>query len=200
MECTSVLAGLSETKEFWKSLDLLRYLLLIAGLDAVPGLYAANVTQRCETFTLPRCGYSQWYHRAMLRNSGALCLSLGIITGIACILAQNDFAAVLLAAGILALNLLVISNIQMFITMLSKNVSLGYLVCMLIQFVSIFCSERMPQAGKMLLIGNWGMMVRSSLAKADGIPIGTAVVLEICILIVLWIFGWRVIRRTRKGA
>lgn len=200
MGCRTILAGLSETKDFWAYMDVLRYLVLLAGLDAVTGLYTANVIEHCETFTLPRYGYVHWYHQAMLGSAAALCPPLAAVTGIACLTSGDNVQTVVAASAILALNLLTVSNIQMFITLMSRNVALGYLACMLVQMVSIFCSEQLPPAGKMALIGNWGMLARSSLIQPDGISIKTTVTAEIMILLSLWIFAWRAVRKNRRGA
>ncbi len=200
MDYMTVLAGLSEAKAFWVPADMLRYLLLLAGMDAVSGLYTANVIARCEIFTLPRSGYARWYHRAMAGNAAAVCLPLAALTGIACVISRDSLQTVLTASALLALNLLVMTNLQMFLTLLFRNITPGYFVCMLIQFVSVFCSEQFPPAGKMALIGNWGMLARSTLVQPDGISIGTAVAAEIAILLMLWLFAWRAIRKNRRGA
>lgn len=200
MTPTTILAGLSEVKDFWVTADMLRYLLLLAGLDAVSGLYISTVIERCETFMLPRSGFSRWYRRAMIRSSAAVCVVLAVIAGISCIVSEDSVSTVLLAAEILTLNLVVLTNLQLFITLLSRNIPLGYLFCMLIQLLSLFVSERFPLAGKIILIGNWGMMARSTLADPAGIPIGLVIGLEIIILALFWILGWRVIRRNRRGA
>jgi hypothetical protein len=52
---------------------------------------------------------------------------------------------------------------------------------------------------KLLLIGNWGMMVRSTLVDSNGLPIGQTITLECILLILLWAFGWRILRRNRRG-
>lgn len=199
MNWTTVLAGLSETKDFWATIELLQYLLLLAGLNTVAGLYTVNVVEKCEIFSLPRNGYSQWYHRAMLGVSSSVCILLAIITGIACLVSKDSISVVLIAAAVLALNIIVISNIQMFITLLSGSVMPGYLICMLIQLLSLFTSERFPQAVKMLLIGNWGMAVRTTLADPVGVPIGIAITIECLMLFILWIGGWHIIRRYKRG-
>jgi hypothetical protein len=199
MTCFSILAGLSETKDFWSTFDLLRYLCLIVVLDAAAGLYTANVVEQCETFALPRCGYARWYHRAMLGSGASVCLVLGAITGISCLLSEGQLLSLLLAAAILGLNLLVMTGIQLFLSLLTKNISLGYLICMLIQLLSLFVSERYPMWVKLLLIGNWGMMVRSTLVDSNGLPIGQTITLECILLILLWAFGWRILRRNRRG-
>ncbi len=180
-------------------MDLLRYMFLLAGMDAASGLYTANVIERCETFTLPRSGYARWYHRAMLGNAAVLCLPLAAVAGIACLTSGDSVQTVVTASAVLALNLLVVSNLQMFITLMSQNIALGYLACMLIQMISLFCSEQFPPAGKMALIGNWGMLARSTLVQPNGISIGNAVAVEIVILLMVWIFAWRVIRKNRRG-
>ncbi len=198
MSYTSILAGLSEYKESWVALNMLYYLLLLAVLDAVSGLYTAKMMEHYEIFVLPRRGYARWYHRAMLEISGIIFFLISVITLISGFKSSDGFYKMILAAAVLALNLTVISNIQMFISLLSRNVMLGYLVCMLIQLVSIFCSERMPHAGKLALIGNWGMLVRSTLIDPDGVPIETSITLEVIILILLWLFGWYVIRLNRR--
>ena len=199
MDCTTILAGLPEVKEYWASLDMLRYLILLAGMDAVSGLHIGNVIERCETFTLPRSGFSRWYHRAMLQSSRVLFVVLALITGITCLATTDNVVTILIAASILLLNLIVLANIQLFITLFTQNVSTGYLICMLIQLLSLFCSERLPMIGKLILIGNWGMMVRSTLIDSTGIPIKGIILLELIILIIFWIFGWRILRWNRRG-
>lgn len=136
----------------------------------------------------------------MIGNAVVLCLPLAAVTGVSCITSRDSVQTVVTASALLALNLLVISNLQMFITLLSRNIALGYLTCMLIQLISVFFSEQFPPAGKMALIGNWGMLARSTLVQPDGISIGTAVMAEIVILLMLWIFAWRVVRKNRRGA
>lgn len=108
MNCSTILAGLPETKDFWITFDLLRYLLLIVTLNAVAGLYIANVVERCETLTLPRCGYARWYRRAMLGSGAAVCMALTVITVISCFMPKGELLATVIAAAILGLNLLVI--------------------------------------------------------------------------------------------
>ena len=200
MEFTSALAGLSEIKDFWSAPILLRYLLLLAVLDAVSGLHIAGVIERCEVFTLTRCGYERWYHRAMMSHGAILCASLVCIAAITCTISKDSVCAVWIAAAVLALNMLVISNFQMLITMLFGNVSLGYLICMFAQLLSVFLSERLPTVGKWLLIGNWGMALRSTLAVPGGLPIGFVIGVECFILIILWRFGWRMLRKKKRGA
>lgn len=200
MEFTSALAGLSEIKDYWSAPILLRYLLLLAVLDAVSGLYIAGVIERCEVFTLTRYGYERWYHRAMLGHGAILCVFLAVLAGITCAISKDSVCAVWIAAAVLALNMLVISNFQMLITMLSGNVSLGYLICMFVQLLSVFLSERLPTVGKWLLIGNWGMALRSTLAVPGGLPTGFVIGTECFILIILWRFGWRSLRKKKRGS
>lgn len=200
MECTTIIAGMTEQKDSWASADLLRYLLLIAGLDAVSGLYTTIVVERCETLTLPRSGWSYWYHRAILYSSVALCAILLAISWITCLISKNCDMTILLSSGILALHMVMLTNLMMLISLVFQNVTLGYLLCMLVQLLSIFCSEQMPSLGKFLLIGNWGMMVRSTLIDPEGIPLAYAIGLEVLILILMWNLGWRIIRRVRRGA
>lgn len=199
MDCTTILAGLPEVKEYWVSLDMLRYLILLAGLDAVSGLYIGNVIEQCETFTLPRSGFSRWYHHAMLQSGLYLFVVLSSITGLALLANNGNSTAILIASVILFLNLIVLANIQLFITLLTKNISTGYMICLLLQLLSLFCSERLPFVGKVMLIGNWGMMARTTLMDSNGIPIKGVILLELIILVVFWLFGWRVMRRNRRG-
>lgn len=199
MNWTTVLAGLSETKDFWATIELLQYLFLLAGLNTVAGLYIVNVVEQCEVFALPRNGYSRWYHRAMLGVSSSVCILLAIITGIACFVSKDGISVVLIATAVLALNIIVISNIQLFITLLSGNVMVGYLICMFSQLLSLFASERFPQVGKIFLMGNWGMAIRTTLADPIGVPVGTVITIECLLLLILWIGGWRIIRRYKRG-
>lgn len=200
MDYTTILAGLSDTKELWASVDMLRYLLLIVSMDTITGLYIAGIVERCEVFVLPRSGYSSWYHRAMLQCSGVLLITIMIVTGVTCIVSSDSMTSVLLAAAVLALNMLVVANIQIFVTLLCENITLGYMLSMMIELLSIFGSERLSPRGKMFLIGNWGMIIRTTVVNPNGISISAAIVLEVVILITLWELGWRVIRKHRKGA
>lgn len=200
MSCSTILAGLPESKSFWVTMELIRYLLLLNGLNAVSGLYIAKVVQQCEIFTLPRSGYARWYHRSTLSGSLVLWAALGVITMTTCFVSGDNVQSVVLAAVIFGINLTLMFNLQMLITLLSGSVSVGYLVSMFVQSISLFLSERFPPAGKILLIGNWGMMVRSTLVDPAGIPIGPVIGLEFMLLVLLWKFGWRILRWNRRGA
>ncbi len=94
----------------------------------------------------------------------------------------------------------VVANLQIFVTLLCENITLGYMLSMMIELLSIFGSERLSPREKMLLIGNWGMIIRTTVVNPNGISISAAIVLEVVILITLWELGWRVIRKHRKGA
>lgn len=199
MRYTSVLAGLPENKELWDAQSVWGYLLMLSMIEGIMGRYIANVIKKSEIFVLPRAGFLNWYHRSMLHSSSILCFFLATTTTIVCHFSKDDVCGVVLSAVILALNLAVIINIQLLISIISQNVVLSYLVGMLVQMISIFYSEVFPPEGKLILIGNWGMVIRSTLVDPSGVPIGVILIIEISLLILLWTFGGRIIRRSRRG-
>lgn len=199
MQWTTILAGLPEIKDFWVTMDMTCYLLLLIGADTVTGLFITHVIEQSEVFVLPRSGYRRWYCRAILGIGRILGSLLLILTGAFALLSKDSVASVLVAAAVFGLNIFVVSNLQLFITVLSGQVTMGYIVCMFIQLLSVFASEQLPRFGKLLLIGNWGMVLRSTLADPNGIPIVAIIGMECFILIMLWIFGWRIIRKNKRG-
>lgn len=200
MQWTTIFAGLPEDKDCWTMVVLLRYLLLMTGADTVTGLYITHVVEQSETFVLPRSGYRRWYCRSMLGLGRILGVLILILAGAAVLVSRGSIATVLISVAVFGLNIFVVANIQMFITVLSGQVATGYAICLFLQLLSVFFSEQLPKFGKLFLIGNWGMALRSTLADPNGIPIGAVIGMESMVLIMLWIFGWRIIRRNKRGA
>lgn len=194
-----LLSGLPEQRYMWGSFFLLLYLSLLCASDSVFGIYAARVVERSEAAVLPRCGYRRWVHRAMLRSSTFLLPMMAVLTVTECLLHTDAWIQVLCSAGLMTLNLIVLGNLLLFFTLLYRNVRLGFLVCILTQLSSMLYSEALPPVGKLLLPGNWGMALRTTLADPNGIAVWPSITIEIVILTALWTFGWRVIRKYRKG-
>lgn len=200
MNYTSILAGLPEIKAFWTAQSVLSYLLFLGILDIISGFYISGVVETSEVFSLPRSGYSKWYHRAMLRNSCILCLMISIVAIICCCLRINGPKFIWISAILLSLNEITLTSFQMLIILLSKKISVGFITTIFIQFIAIFISEQLPDILKYLLVGNWGMLERSSLITSNGYSAKIVVLIETSILIILWNCGWRIIRKNRRNA
>lgn len=193
MSWTTCLAGLPEDTSAWTSLLLMRYLLLLGLLDCVCGQVAVRLAGKSKTFYLPRSGYQKWY-RFVLQCSCFPILPLICAALLLSIWQSPDpMPNVVIAAAILALNAVTLAGIQTLMILLFGGIA-GFVPLILIQLLSLFFSYRLPGAWKLVLPGNWGMVMRSTLAATDGYPLFWVIGIEILLLLVLWTEGWRLVR------
>lgn len=193
MNWTTCLAGLPEDTSAWNSLLLMRYLLLLGLLDCASGQVAVRLAGQSKIFYLPRDGYRNWC-RSILQRS---CLHVLSLIGIALLLSlwqsPDTTWDVVIAAAILALNAVALAGIQTLMILLFGSIA-GFAPLILIQLLSLFASRYLPGAWKLLLPGNWGMAIRSTLATTDGYPLFWVIGVEILLLLLLWGEGWRLVR------
>lgn len=193
MSWTTCLAGLPEDTSAWTSLLLMRYMLLLGLLDCVCGQAAIRLAGKSKTFYLPRSGYQKWC-RSVLQRSCFPILPL-ICTALFLSLWQSPdpMPNVVIAAAILALNAVTLAGIQTLMILLFGGIT-GFVPLILIQLLSLFVSYRLPGAWKFVLPGNWGMVIRSTLAVADGCPLLWTIGIAMLLLLALWTEGWRLVR------
>lgn len=193
MNWTTCLAGLPEDTSLWTALLLMRYLLLLGILDCVSGQVAVRLAGQSKIFYLPRSGYRNWC-RSVLQRS---CFPVLPIICIALLLSlwQSPDPAwnVVIAAAILALNIITLAGLQTLLILLFGGIA-GFVPLILMQLLSLFFSYSFSEAWKLLLPGNWGMAIRSTLAATDGYPLLWMIGIEALLLLVLWAEGWRLVR------
>ncbi len=198
MNCSTVLAGLSELREAWNWLAVTRYLLLIALVFLCAGTVATNYADKTRTFYLPRYGYRRWCRVVMLRSgvSTLPVIAAGCILGIA-------FGAIpreaLASVAVLALNMILLAWVQALL-ILWKGANVGFVCLVVQQFLSLGLSVYLPGNWKLLLPGNWGMLGRSSFIVEGGFSLPFAVVIELTVMTVLWLYGWCVVRWMKRSA
>ena len=72
-----------------------------------------------------------------------------------------------------------------------------------VQLVSMLLSQSVPGALALLLPGNWGALARTAEFRAPdslgqlhgGFPLWAAVALNLSVLLLICLFGWRFVRR-----
>lgn len=193
MNWTTCLAGLPEDTSGWTSLILMRYLLRLILLDCVSGQVAVRLAGKSKIFYLPRRGYQDWC-RSVLRRSCFPVMPLIFIALLLSLWQSPDPAQnVVIAAAILALNMITLAGLQTLLILLFGGAA-GFVPLILMQLLSLFASYSLPGAWKLLLPGNWGMAIRSTLATADGYPLLWTIGIEVLLLSVLWTEGWRLVR------
>ena len=180
---------------------LLAYLLILLLGDSAGGVPAAQLILRSQTFTLLRAGWKRWFRGVLLR----------------CFLTVTAFCAVLLLIGLCAVpawktllawllfteHMLMLAALQALLIALFQNALAGEVTVLFVQLVSLFFSVRLPGSLALLLPGNWGMLARAAEFEApqrftelhSGIPLWTAFVLNAAVLLLIVIFGWRLVRR-----
>ena len=179
---------------------LLAYLLILLLGDSAGGVPAAQLILRSQTFTLLRAGWKRWFRGVLLR----------------CFLTVAAFCAVLLPVGLCAAptlrtllawllfaeHMLMLLALQALLIALFQNAFAGEVTVLFLQLVSLFFSVRLPGPLALLLPGNWGMLARSAEYEAPpplgglhgGFPLWTAFALNAAVLLLIVIFGWRLVR------
>ena len=100
-------------------------------------------------------------------------------------------------------HMLMLAALQALLIALFQNALAGEVTVLFVQLVSLFFSVRLPGSLALLLPGNWGMLARSAEFEAPqrfaelhgGFPLWTAFALNAAVLLLIVIFGWRLVRR-----
>lgn len=193
MSFTACVAGLSEDNSLWNSLMLMRYLFLLGVLDCASGQIVIRVISRSKPFYLPRSGYRDWCRLALKRSSIPVLLLIGIVLLLSLWRSADPVRYVLIATGVFALNIITLTCVQTLL-ILTFGPGFGFVPLMFIQVLSLFISYSLPGTWKLLLPGNWGMVMRSTLSTAEGYPMSAAIGMELLLLLILWAEGWRLVR------
>lgn len=186
------LAGLPEETNsiFYVS----RYLFLLALLDCSSGQVISRRVGRSKTFYLPRQGYKHWCMSILCRSCAAVLGFLIVIFLVALVVNDEPVGNLAAATGVLALNAVTLASVQAILIMLFDSSTAGFVPIILIQLFSLFLSRFLPGAWKLLLPGNWAMMVRTSFYMDEGFPLAGAISIELVLLLLVWLEGWRFIR------
>lgn len=193
MNFTSCIAGLPEDISLWNSLTLMRYLFLLGILDCASGRGVFQTICRSKYLYLPRIGYRGWFRMALKRSNISVLLLMGIVFLFDFWTGTDSVQYVLIAAGVLGLNIITLTGIQTLL-ILNWGPGFGFVSLIFIQVFSLFMSHSIPEIGKLLLPGNWGMVMRSTLSTEAGYPLFVAVGIELLLLLGIWTEGWRLVR------
>ncbi len=183
---------------------LLAYLLLLLLGDSAGGVPAARLILRSQTFFLLRAGWKRWFRGVLLRcflTVAAFCAVL-LLIGLCVVPAWKTLLAWLLFAE----HMLMLAALQALLIALFQNALAGEVTVLFLQLVSLFFSVRLPGALALLLPGNWGMLARAAEFEAPpllgglhgGFPLWTAFAGNAAILLLIVLFGWRLVRRKRN--
>lgn len=180
---------------------VLACLLLLLLVDCSGGIPAARLLLKPHSFILVRAGWQRWFTLVLGR----------------CFLAVLTCCGALLAPGLLrhlewqtlwawmlfTLHMEMIAAVQVFLTALFENATVAAASVTLTQIVSLLLSSRLPGAWALLLPGNWGALARTAEYEVPdkfgnfhgGFPLWAAAVLNAAVLLLIVLFGWRLVRR-----
>lgn len=197
MVFTTCFSGLPEDISLWNSLMLTRYIFIWGLLNCVSGQMAFQTMKRSRTMYLTRSGYRLWCRQILLRSLVPVLILIGIVVLLSLRISSDSVGQVLAAMVVFALNIVTLVYVQTLLVLLFKS-GLGFVLLSLIQLFSIFLSYRVPGTWKLLLPGNWGMIIRSTVSTPDGYPLSAAVCIEGLLLLFLGTQGWRLVRWYEK--
>ena len=197
---TVLFGGLPYDISAVSAVRLLAYLLILLLGDGAGGVPAARMILRSQTFTLPRAGWKRWFRGVLLRcllSAAVFCAAL-LLIGLCAAPTWKTVLAWLLYAE----HILMLAALQALLIALFQNAFAGEVTVLFLQLVSLFFSVRLPGAFALLLPGNWGMLARSAEYEAPpplgelhgGFPLWTAFAGNAAVLLMIVIFGWRLVR------
>ncbi len=197
MSINSIFGGLSDNVFLYGSYDVLKYVLLLVVLDSISGYYSLKAVTEGKLFRLIRYGWRKWYQKIVkvnlvLTSMGALLLFL---------FSCGHFPETNLWAAFMVflLNINLLATVQTTIILSSNRAVAGYAVVALIQLASLFFSQGLHGYWKILLPGNWGCINRSDVIVQDGFPLYPVIVMEVMGILVLYLFGWQVVKFLNRG-
>lgn len=190
----SVIGGLPLETSLCSSFQLLKYFMLLILFDILSGALVSNCISGTKTFVLLRSGWKVWFRKVLLRALcavGCAALLLLLPTWLMQPEPETLFAWLLFllyAASCAAIQTLLIAYTQ--------KESVGLATLLFFQLCSVFLSKQLPGNWKLLLFGNWGCWVRTTSAgEVQGVPLSACIVLNLATLLLIYVFGWRLVRR-----
>lgn len=179
---------------------LLAYLLILLLGDSACGVPAAGLILQSKTFLLIRAGWKRWFRGVLLR----------------CLLSMAIFCAILLLIGLCEApawktiltwllfteHMLMLAALQALLIALFQSALAGEVTVLFLQLASLLFSVRLSGPLALLLPGNWGMLARSAEYEAPpplgglhgGFPLWAAFAGNAAVLLMIVIFGWRLVR------
>ena len=173
---------------------LLFYLLLLLLGDCAGGVPAARLLLKPQSFVLLRAGWRRWLWRVLSRCFAsvlALCLLLLPIG-----LLRAPTWETVRAWLLFTLHMEMLAAVQVLLIALYQNAMIATVSVSFVQLASLFLSSRLSGALPLLLPGNWGALARSAEYElgGGGFPLWAAAVLNAAVLLLITLFGWRLVR------
>ena len=202
METSSVIfCGLPYDTAFVSYVRLLAYLLVLLPGDCASGIPAAQLLLKQHHFVLLRAGWRRWFWLTLRRCFCAVLVVCGVLLLITLLLYPEW--KTLWAWMLFTLHLEMIAAVQVLLMALFENAAAAMLPVIFVQLVSMLLSQSFPGTLALLLPGNWGALARTtefevpdSLGRLHGgFPLWTAVALNLAVLLLICLFGWRFVRR-----
>ena len=202
METSSVIfCGLPYDTAFVSYVRLLAYLLVLLLGDCSSGIPAAQLLLKQHHFVLLRAGWRRWFWLTLRRCFCAVLVVCGVLLLITLLLYPEW--KTLWAWMLFTLHLEMIAAVQVLLMALFENAAAAMLPVIFVQLVSMLLSQSFPGTLALLLPGNWGALARTtefevpdSLGRLHGgFPLWTAVALNLAVLLLICLFGWRFVRR-----
>lgn len=204
---------------------LLSWLMLLVIGDCASGIPAARLLLRPRGFVLIRAGWRRWF-RLALRSCCLSTLVVCVILLIPALL-HCPGSQTLLAWLLFTLHMEAVAAVQVLLMALFEKATSAMTPVVLVQFASVLSSQRFSGASALLLPGNWGSLARTkeyehqnlfeilsqrSVAQSlsrehfrefvsanthGGFPLWAAFALNIAVILLIALFGWRLVRRKR---
>lgn len=193
----SVIGGLPLETSLCSPIQILRYFLLLILFDLLAGILATNCVSHAKTFLLLRSGWKCWFRQILLRVLCAVgCAALLILLPIWIAWPKPDALYGWLLFSLYAASC---ASIQSFLIAYAQTATAGLVPVIFFQLCSVFLSKLFPGNWKLLLFGNWGSFVRTTGAgEAQGVSLLACVALNFVSLVLISIFGWRLIRHHQQ--
>lgn len=195
MQC--VISGLPLETSLCSPLHILRYFLLLFLFDLLSGALATSRVSSAKSFVLLRSGWERWFRQILLwvlRVVGCVVLLIFPPVLLVCSAPETLYGWLLFSLYAAAC-----ASIQTFLIAYTQRASAGLVPVIFFQLCSVFLSKQLPGNWKLLLFANWGSFVRTTSAgEANGVSLPACVALNLSVLLVVYVFGWHLIRHHQQ--
>lgn len=177
-----------------------RYLFFLMLFNCISGMVVCKIVENQKMFYLIRQGYKMWCLSVLSKSIFAVFTSFSVLVMFSIITHPDTIRTIIISSIVYVLNILTLTAAQSMLIMLSSSAMTGFFPVTMVQFISVFLSRHLPSAWKLILPGNWGMIIRSHVNNSNGFSLAWAIIIEISILFLILLGGWRIIRwHDRKG-